>query len=285
MRRAQALGWRATSLGLRPQSQPAPSSDHIAVDLRDGLALRDRLAGQAFDYVVNCGGYVDHRLMQGGGREVLDAHFGGLLNLVEALDRDALRGLVNMGSSDEYGSAPAPQAESFREAAISPYSLAKVAATHFLQMLHRTEGFPATTLRLFLTYGPGQDRRRFIPQIVRGCLGGEAFPTSLGNQLRDFCYIDDTVDAIFAALDADTARGEVINIGSGAPVSIRQMIETICRLIGGGQPDYGAVAYRPGENMALYAEVSKARRLLGWTATTELETGLARTIASLRGAP
>lgn len=284
LRRAIVQGWDATSLGLNPVADRSLNDRHIVADLRDRVALEASLTGQNFDYVVNCGGYVDHRLMQAGGRDALDVHFSGLVNLVECLDRQSLRGFVNLGSSDEYGSAAAPQAESLRESPISPYSLAKVAATHFLQMLHRTEAFPAVTLRLFLTYGPGQDQRRFIPQIVQGCLKGDRFPTSHGEQLRDFCYVDDTVDAIFASLDSEAARGEVINIASGQPVSIRQMIDSIRELISSGTPDYGAVPYRAGENMALYADVRKAQQVLNWTARTNLLTGLKRTIASLREA-
>lgn len=282
MRGARERGLAITSLGLKPRGDEA---SHIAVDLRDGAALRQSLAGQAFSYVINCGGYVDHRALRSGGREALDAHFMGLVNLVECLDRDVLRCFVNIGSSDEYGSALAPQAESLREAPISPYSLAKVAATQFLQMLQRTESFPATTLRLFLTYGPGQDQKRFIPQIIAGCLAGTAFPASQGEQLRDFCYIDDTVEAILAALETPDSHGEVINVASGQPVTIRSIIEIIRKTIGSGDPQFGALPYRVGENMALYADVGRARDVLGWSAKTDLATGLARTIDSFRQAP
>ena len=81
---------------------------------------------------------------------------------------------------------PPPQCEELREQPISPYSLAKVASTHFLQMLQRTEGFPAVVLRLFLTYGPHQDNRRFLPQIIQACLRDDEFAVSDGHQLRDF---------------------------------------------------------------------------------------------------
>jgi nucleoside-diphosphate-sugar epimerase len=193
-----------------------------------------------------------------------------------------LRSFVNIGSSDEYGRTPAPQVESQREAAISPYSLGKVAATHFLQMLHRTEDFPSTTLRLFLTYGPGQDMRRLLPQVVLGCLEGRAFPTSAGEQLRDFCFVQDTVDAVFATFDRPAARGEVINVASGSPVSVRQMIGTVQRLVGRGTALFGEIAYRPGENMELYADISKARALLDWTPKVALEVGLESVIRSIK---
>ena len=134
-------------------------------------------------------------------------HFTALQNLLEVIPRGKLKRFVQIGSSDEYGNASAPQHETLREQPISPYSLAKVASTHFLQMLHLTENFPAVTLRLFLTYGPGQDTGRFLPQIIRGCLADLTFPTSAGKQLRDFCYLDDTVRAILQALNVPKVDG------------------------------------------------------------------------------
>lgn len=276
---AVARGWSVTSLSLSgARGEVLPGVIHVAADITDPGNLRAALPATSFEYVVNCGGYIDHTLYFRGGREVLEAHFSGLINIMDRLDRSVLRGFVNIGSSDEYGGMPAPQVETLREVPISPYSLGKVAATHLLQMLYRTEAFPATTLRLFLTYGPGQDSHRFLPQIISGCLRDKAFPVSAGGQLRDFCHVRDTVAAVFAALQAPAARGEVINIGSGEPVSIRKMIELVQALAGSGRPEYGVIPYRAGENMELYPDISKAQRLLGWQPSVELEDGLQETI-------
>jgi nucleoside-diphosphate-sugar epimerase len=282
--RALGLGWRVTSLSLR---QPAPTWETgvhaICGNAADEHELKQALGGCAFEYVVNCGGYIDHTPYCTGGRRTLDSHLSSVLNLAQTLDRSVLRGFVHMGSSDEYGRNAAPQIETQREAPISPYSLSKVAATHLLQMLHRTESFPSITLRLFLTYGPRQDEGRLLPQIIAGCLKGSAFPTSWGEQVRDFCYVHDTVDAIFAALENPAARGEVINIGSGQPIRVREVIDVIRRLIGQGEPQYGRIAYRPGENMELYADIVKAQTLLRWSPATPLALGLEQTIQWFRG--
>ncbi len=279
---AVAKGWSVTSLSLSYRHDRQGSYAgvrYVVADISNINFLREALSGNSsFEFVLNCGGYIDHTLFLRGGQKLLDAHFMGVLNIVEVLDRNVLQALVNIGSSDEYGNSPAPQAEVQREAPISPYSLAKVAATHFLQMLYRTEGIPVITLRLFLTYGPGQDNQRFLPQIISGCLKGLTFPTSKGEQLRDFCYVEDMVAAVFSAFSSPIARGEVINVASGQPVSIRQMIETVRRLVGQGEPRYGEIAYRPSENMKLYADISKANALLGWTPKIQLEAGLAKTI-------
>lgn len=281
--RAVTLGWQVTTLSARPAESTRPASvSHVIADITDLDAVRRGLADAAFEYVVNCGGHIDHTPYARGGRGLIDAHFGGVMNLTASVRREALLGMVNLGSSDEYGSSPAPQEETQREAPIAPYSLGKVAATHFLQMLHRTEGFPATTLRLFLVYGPGQAETRFLPQVIRGCLEGRSFPTSEGRQLRDFCFVTDTVDAVFAALTSSAGHGEVINIGSGQPVAVRDVIEAVQRLVGQGAPVFGQVPYRTGESMALYADIAKASALLGWRPRVSLDTGLRATIRALQ---
>jgi nucleoside-diphosphate-sugar epimerase len=276
---AVALGWSVTSLSLSGLKENIlPGVIYISADITDPSHLSRALPIASFEYVVNCGGYIDHTQYFHGGRRVQDIHFIGLMNIIDRLDRTVLRGFVNIGSSDEYGDMPAPQIELYRERPISPYSLGKVAATHFLQMLHRTEAFPATTLRLFLTYGPGQDNQRFLPQIISGCLQNKIFPVSEGRQLRDFCHVRDSVLAIFAALQSQIARGEVINIGSGEPVSIKTMIELVQFLVGYGRPQYGKIPYRAGEAMELYPDISKAWNLLGWRPSVELKCGLQETI-------
>jgi nucleoside-diphosphate-sugar epimerase len=282
--RAASLGWKVTSLSRT--SHPGALRAGVKTmeaDASSGLALKQTLGGAAFEYVVNCAGYIDHLAFFQGGRRHLDGHLGIALNLAQTLDRGVLKAFVNLGSSDEYGGNTAPQIETQREAPITPYAMGKLAATHFLQMIHRTEGFPATSLRLFLTYGPGQDKKRLLPQIILGCLEGRAFPTSAGEQLRDFCFVQDTVRAVFAALTRPEAQGEVINVASGRPVAIRHVIESVRSKIAQGEPQFGQIPYRPGESMKLYADISKAQALLDWTPEISLDNGLDETIDWFRG--
>lgn len=283
VRRGVGQGWQITSLGLNNPGVSKITSGvrYVVADLTQIDSLRS-LGDNRFDYVVNLGGYIDHTLFGSGGRRLISSHFDGLLNLLEYLDRTTIKRFIQIGSSDEYGNVPAPQYESLRERPISPYSLGKVAATHFLQMLQRTEGFPAVILRLFLTYGPGQDDKRFLPQIILGCLDDREFPVSAGAQLRDFCYVEDAVDAIFRCFDCQEVNGQVINVASGEPKSIREMIEQTVRQIGCGRPQFGSISYRAGENMALYADISVARKILGWQPQTSLAVGLNATIEWIR---
>jgi len=280
---ACARGYAVKSLALSAPSAAIEGVTYHAANLAEREAIGRLLAEEPFEYVVNCGGYIDHRSYFSGGRKLIQAHFEGVQNLIDALDRSLLKRFVQIGSSDEYGAVAAPQSEDAREAPISPYSLAKVAATHFLQMLWRTDQFPAVTLRLFLTYGPGQDKQRFLPQIIDGCLQGRSFPVSAGEQLRDFCFVEDVADGILRALDAPAVCGRVINLASGKPLSIRAAIERVRDAVGRGRPEFGKIPYRAGENMALWADITLARELLGWAPRVTLEDGFARTIESCMG--
>jgi nucleoside-diphosphate-sugar epimerase len=278
------LGAEVMVLGLRPEA-PAPEDARISrliVDMTRREELVAALKGGNFDYAFNLGGYIGHARYLDGGRKILEAHFVGLLNLLEALGPSPLKGFVQIGSSDEYGAAPAPQAEDLREAPISSYAAAKAAATHLVQTLARTENFPGAVVRYFLVYGPGQDDRRFLPQIIKGALEDKEFPTSSGAQLRDFCYLDDAVKGTLLAGALPAARAQVLNIASGRPVAIREVIETVVRVVGRGRPLFGVHPLRPGENMALYADTAKARDLLGFTASASLREGLTQTISWFR---
>ena len=279
IKHALKLKWDVTNLNLSSNlAKKSTGLKNVTADITNFIALKKVLGVAEFEYVVNCGGYVDHTLFFNGGRSILNMHFTGVINLVELLNRDVLKCFINIGSSDEYGNVEAPQTEMHREEPISPYSLGKLASTHFLQMLHRTENYPVTILRLFLTYGPGQGSNRFIPKIISGCIKGGTFPVSKGEQLRDFCFIDDVINALFLALNSSKSHGEVINIASGNPVTIKSVVENIQNIIRSGSPEFGGILYRPGENMRLYADTIKANNILNWEPKVTLNDGLLRTI-------
>lgn len=280
VKRAIELGWQVDSLGLSipNKEKKVPGVTYITGDITDSETLKF-LEIKKYDYVVNSGGYINHSAFSIGGDKVLQAHFGGVINLVKSIDRTNLKRFVNIGSSDEYGDTPAPQYESNREKPISPYSAGKAAATQFLQMLYRTERFPAVTLRLFLCYGPGQDRMRFLPHLISRCIANDVIEISPGEQVRDYCFIDDIVEAVFLSMANDDASGSVLNIASGNPISIKQVVEKVIDILGSGNPKFGAVPYRDGESMELYADVGLAKKVLSWSAKTSLSDGLTKTIA------
>ncbi len=277
-------GCKVTVISLRHvnEDQKIDNVEYLTVDIARREHVVKSLSERSFEYIVNLGGYIDHSAYKKGGRAIIDSHFIGVMNLIAVLDWSKLRAFIQVGSSDEYGSSSAPQKEISNVDPISSYSLGKLAAEQLLLMLYRTEGFPVINLRLFLVYGPGQDNQRFLPQIIMSCLDNKEFSTSYGEQLRDFCYIDDVVEGIFLAMNNVAAQGEIINIASGKPLEIKTAINYVVNKIGRGTPMYGEFSYRSGENMELYADIGKARKLLGWRPKTTFEEGMISTINYFR---
>ncbi|CAN1498275.1 WcaG Nucleoside-diphosphate-sugar epimerases [Burkholderiaceae bacterium] len=278
--RALIEGYKVTTLS--PSGRGHPMVRKLAVSLNDKNSLLEVLQNLDFEYVVNCSGYVNHSLFFNGGFDTYQTHHFGLVNLLQSINRKCLIRFISIGSSDEYGDICAPQDEASKEFPSSPYACAKLANTNLLRMVSSAEGFPSTILRIFLTYGPGQSDNRFIPQIIRGCLSNATFPVSAGEQLRDFCFIDDVIEAIFLSITSEAAIGEVFNVASGEPIMIKEVVNRICNLVGSGKPSFGKIAYRPGENMKLYADVSKIHRALKWHPKISLEKGLMKTINFIR---
>ena len=252
---------------------------YISADISNKEILQQKLKGSIFNYVINLGGYIDHSNFSTGGNDVFNSHFIGLKNLIECIDKSRLVSFIQIGSSDEYGNNLAPQNENQREDPISPYSIAKVASTHFLQTLYKTEKFPVVILRLFLVYGPRQSKNRFIPQLIDGCQSNIDFSVSSAVKIRDFCYVSDIANAILISLKSKNAFGEVINIASGFAISIKDIVEIVQSIIGSGNPIYGELVNRCHENMQLYADISKAKKLLNWEPKVHIKEGLIKTIS------
>ena len=250
----------------------------INVDITDIQSLRNALNNREYNYVVNFGGYVNHKNYFEGGQNIIETHFDGLQNLIKTLNRKNLIKFIQIGSSDEYGDNSFPQIENMRELPFTPYSFAKTASSFFIQMLHKNENFPGVVLRFFLVYGPNQDTNRLIPSVIKNCFLDKEFPVSEGNQIRDFCYISDIVFAIYKTLIVPNISGEIINISSGNSYLLKDIINLIKSKINKGEPKFGALNYRTGENMGLVADINKAKVILDWEPIVEINQGLDFTI-------
>lgn len=275
-------GYEVTIISLNKPVKAIVGASYIQVDITDRAELKKVFKFISCNYVINLSGYVDHSNFKNGGIKVIDTHFNGLQNVLDLIDWNNLKKFIQIGSSEEYGSQPAPQNESTEEEPLSPYSFAKVSSTSLLKMLYKVHKFPVVILRLFLVYGPDQENNRFLPQVINGCLQKKSFPVSEGKQMRDFCYIDDVISAILMTLNNNIVLGEVLNIASGNSITIRKIVSMINQIIGYGKPEFGAIPYRENENMELYANIEKANRLLKWRPKISIEEGIARTIASYK---
>ena len=131
---------------------------------------------------------------------------------------------------------------------------------------------------MYLAYGPKQDINRFLPVIINGCINNKKFPCSKGNQLRDFIFVDDVVNAIIKSLSRKEAKGQIINIGSGKPKNIKNIIEKIKKITKGGKPEYGKIKFRKDEILKLYPSIKKMSKILGMKPKVSFNQGLIKTI-------
>ncbi|HEV2779859.1 MAG TPA: NAD-dependent epimerase/dehydratase family protein [Actinophytocola sp.] len=268
------LGADVHAVSRRPDNRAGPTW-HVA-DLAEAAATAELIRSTAPDVVFHLASAVtgarDPKLV----RPVLDANLTAAVNLLTAaVDSPGIR-LVLAGSVEETRGAEATPP--------SPYAAAKSAATGYARMYHRLWDVAVTVLRVAMVYGPAQpDTAKLIPYATLSLLRGQDPELSSGTRLVDWVYVDDVVDAFLAAADTDKAAGQVLDIGSGAQVSIRDTVELLARIVGGGgQPRFGAISDRPLDH-AQVADPRPAAAVLGWRPTTSLEEGLRRTVAWYAG--
>ena len=228
-------GWQVTSISSRKPKKIRYLSKvkYIICDIAEKRSLKQKVR-KSFKYVVNLGGYVDHSNK----KKTFESHYKGSKNLTEIFLEKQPKAFIQMGSSGEYGSLKSPQKENSRCNPQSIYGQAKLLSTKYLINIFKKKNFPVTILRLYQAYGPKQDFNRLIPIVIKACKKNKKFPCSNGSQLRDFLYIDDVVDAILKALNSEGARGQIINIGTGKPIRIKNIIEYIKSYSKRGYPQY-----------------------------------------------
>jgi nucleoside-diphosphate-sugar epimerase len=205
------------------------------------------------------------------------------LNVLIAARDARVRRLVFAGSSSAYGNtATLPKHEGMPSDPLSPYALQKVVGEQYLRMFTRLYGLETVTTRYFNVYGPRQDPSSqysgVISLFATALLGGRA-PTIYGDgeQTRDFTYVADVVDGVLRASEAPGVSGETINVAAGGRISLNRLFETMRALVGAKvEPTYAAP--RTGDVRDSQADVSKAKRLLGFEPRVSLEEGLRQTM-------
>lgn len=212
------------------------------------------------------------------------ANIDASLNLLVAARDAGVKRVVYAGSSSAYGNTPTlPKVETMPTAPLSPYALQKLVAEQYCQMFTQLYGLETVTIRYFNVFGPRQDPSSpysgVISLFISALCDGRQ-PTIFGNgeQTRDFTYVANVVDGVLRACHAQDASGEVINVATGGRISLNELFRTVRDLVGGsGEPKYAEP--RAGDVQDSQADISKARRLLGYEPVVSFEEGLSRTVA------
>jgi UDP-glucose 4-epimerase len=203
----------------------------------------------------------------------------GTLNVLLAARDEGVRRVIYASSSSVYGNTGTlPRVESQFPDPISPYAVSKLAAERYCVSCARVYGLETVTLRYFNVFGPGQDPTSqyaaVVPRFIAAIDTGDPVPIhGDGEQSRDFTYVDNVVEANVLAAEAIEASGHVLNIATGEPRTVNGLADVIGEVLGKPvEKEY--LPERTGDVRDSWADVSEARRLLGWEPRVALEEGL-----------
>ena len=255
----------------------------VTADITDLAALRPVFAGGGFAAIV-------HLAARAGVRPSLQqpalytrVNVLGTQHLLELAREFGVGKFVLASSSSVYGvneKVPFHEADPVTKP-ISPYAATKLAAEALGHVYHHLYGLDVTALRFFTVYGPRQRPDLAIRKFAQAIRQGQ--PIELfgdGSTRRDYTYIDDILQGVLAALDARLGY-EVINLGESRTVPLRELVELLERNLG-QRAVIRWLPAQPGDVPVTYADIGKARRLLGYQPQVPIEDGIARFVAWLK---
>jgi len=213
-----------------------------------------------------------------------EVNIGGTLNILEAARRGKVQRVIYSASSAAYGdSLVLPKIETMKPAPKSPYAVTKLVGEYYCRVYSEVYGLSTACLRYFNVFGPRQNPKSqyaaVIPAFLAALLQGKS-PTIFGDgeQTRDFCFVDNVVRAnILAALSAEPLAGEPLNIACGQRTSLNQMLDLMQGLLHTHiNPTY--LPTRAGDVRDSIADISAARRVIGFEPAIMFKQGLEKTV-------
>ena len=205
---------------------------------------------------------------------------GGTLRVLEHSRDHQVKRFIFMSSSNLYGENVYPTPEDAIPNPMNPYALQKFIGEQYCKLFEKLYGLKWNAIRPFNAYGARMPltgiytsaAAMFIDVLKKGL---PVTITGTGKQVRDYIYIDDIVDQMIL-LSTTKVTGEAFNCGSGTQISINELLQIISRLMNKKvKPKYTPAVFEPTQT---FADISKAKELLGWKPKISLEEGLRKTI-------
>jgi len=254
-------------------------------DIRDGNATFQLISDFSPDCIIHLVTYYAVEHVPAEVEVMVDTNVKGTINLLDAARQHGVKLFINTSTSAVYEQKDRQLSETDAVHPQNLYAVTKYQAEIASDFYALNYGVDAISLRVFPPYGPGDHDRRLIPYIIKSFLDGKSPTLTTGLQKWDYLYVDDLVNAFLAVLRNYPFANhyEVVNIGTGSPVSIRDLVMTVMKKMGRKYPlAWGAVPHRKNEVWFNSADITKAQKFLGWKPETGLDEGLERTIAWCR---
>ncbi len=252
-----------------------PDATVIEGDIRDKAAVERSLAG-GIDAIIHLAARAGVRPSIGDPELYISTNIQGTFNLLEGARLHGVRHFVFGSSSSVYGvNEKVPFAEDdLIQSTISPYAMTKLAGEQMCSNFSHLYGIRCTCLRFFTVYGPGQRPDLAIHKFTDLIHRGE--PIEMygdGTTERDYTYIDDIVDGVCAALHYEDKPFDIFNLGESETTTLKSLISEIGGALG-KEPVIRQLPDQPGDVPRTYADISKARGILGYRPRTKIPEGI-----------
>jgi UDP-glucuronate 4-epimerase len=254
----------------------------VEADIRDSAAM-DKVTNAGIDVIVHLAARAGVRPSIAQPALYADVNINGTVTLLEAAKKNNIKKFVFASSSSVYGNnKKVPFSEDDNvDFPISPYAATKKAGELICHTYHHLNRIAMTCLRFFTVYGPRQRPDLAIHKFAKLIEDGKPIPVyGDGSMMRDFTYIDDIIDGTVGAIDKCEGYN-IYNLGESRPVTVNTLISEIEKALG-KKTVIERLPLQPGDVERTYADVTKARRDLGYNPNTDISDGLKRFVEWFR---
>jgi UDP-glucuronate 4-epimerase len=248
------------------------------LDLRDSGAVRNLFHREKFEAIAHLAARAGVRPSIQNPQLYYDTNVDGTLHLLEAARVTGVERFIFASSSSVYGNSKTVPFSEDRQLiqTLSPYGATKVAGEFLCSTYSHLYGIRMVALRYFTVYGPRQRPDLAIHHFTRHIHAGKPIDQfGDGTTRRDYTYIDDIIQGTMAALTYNGPMFDIFNLGENETIQLRDLIAGIENALG-EKARINRLPQQPGDMPMTYADISKARKLLGYNPSTRLSDGLPR---------
>jgi UDP-glucuronate 4-epimerase len=250
------------------------------LDLRDSGTLRNLFHREKFEAIAHLAARAGVRPSIQNPQLYYDTNVDGTLHLLDAARVTGVERFIFASSSSVYGNSKTVPFSEDRQLiqTLSPYGATKIAGEFLCSTYSHLYGIRVVALRYFTVYGPRQRPDLAIHQFTQKIHAGKPIDQfGDGTTRRDYTYIDDIIQGTMAAFKYDGPMFDIFNLGESETIQLRDLIAGIENALG-GEAKINRLPEQPGDMPVTYADISKARKLLGYNPSTRLSDGLPRFI-------
>lgn len=253
----------------------------ISVDLAQGHGVYKIFKKYNPDYVIHLATHGVYSYQQNDEDRIIIDNYLMLANLLKYSVKFDVKKFINTGSVFEYGTTKGKVKESDIDLSdiLNKYSGVKIATTALVNSY--AQNINVMTLRLFTTYGPGEDDTRFVKSTIDKAMRREPIRLVKG-VVRDFVYIDDVADAYAAAIEIDYKSGEIINIAGGSRITLTQFANLVKKITNSNSTIICDQTFKRFKESACWADISRAKKVLGWSPKNSVLIGIKKMLYFLK---